>query len=345
MTLNTARIEGIASSLEAIAHQEDPINTILEEWQRPNGITFKKVRVPIGVIGIIFESRPNVTADAGALCIKSGNAAFLRGGSESMYSSKALLECLHKGLKSAGLPEDAVQLVETTDRAAVGKMLQLNQYIDVIIPRGGKSLIKRVAAESTIPVIKHLDGICHIYIDKAADIEKAVKITQNAKMRRTGVCGAVETLLVHQDIAQQVLPSLQTALQNCELRGDEKVQAIINVNPASDEDWATEYLDSVLSIKVVDDLTAAIDHIQHYSSDHTDSIITEDQQAADLFQQQVNSAIVLHNASTQFADGGEFGFGAEIGISTDKLHARGPVGAMHLTTYKYLGTANCAIRT
>ncbi len=339
LMLNPARVEAMAKGLEEIADRPDPLGAVLERWERPNGLRFEKVRVPLGVIAIIFESRPNVTADAGGLCLKSGNAAILRGGSESFHSARAILAALHAGLDAAGLPRDAIQMPPTTDRAAVGEMLTMTRWIDVVIPRGGKSLTGRVAAESRVPVIYHLDGICHVYLDKEADADKARRVTLNAKMRRTGICGAAETLLVHKDIAASLLPPILDDLiqAGCEIRGDAGVQALdARVKPATEEDWDTEYLDAILSVKLVDDVDAAIDHIGRHGSHHTDSIITEDADAAARFLARVDSGIVLHNASTQFADGGEFGFGAEIGISTGKLHARGPVGAEQLTSYKYV---------
>lgn len=339
LMLNPARVEAMAKGLEEIADRPDPLGAVLERWERPNGLRFEKVRVPLGVIAIIFESRPNVTADAGGLCLKSGNAAILRGGSESFHSARAILAALHTGLDAAGLPRDAIQMPPTTDRAAVGEMLTMTRWIDVVIPRGGKSLTGRVAAESRVPVIYHLDGICHVYLDKEADPDKARRVTLNAKMRRTGICGAAETLLVHKDIAASLLPPILDDLiqAGCEVRGDAGVQALdARVKPATDEDWDTEYLDAILSVKLVDDVDEAIDHIGRHGSHHTDSIITEDADAAARFLARVDSGIVLHNASTQFADGGEFGFGAEIGISTGKLHARGPVGAEQLTSYKYV---------
>ncbi|MQP65398.1 glutamate-5-semialdehyde dehydrogenase [Niveispirillum sp. SYP-B3756] len=339
LLLNPARLDSIAKGLEEIADRPDPLGAVLEEWTRPNGLRFTKVRVPLGVIAIIFESRPNVTADAGALCLKSGNAAILRGGSESIRSARAILACLHQGLDAAGLPRDAIQMPPTTDRAAVGELLTMTRWVDVVIPRGGKSLTGRVAAESRVPVIYHLDGICHVYLDKDADPEKARRVVLNAKMRRTGICGAAETLLVHQDVAANLLPAILDDLikAGCEVRGDAGVQALdARVVPATDEDWDTEYLDAILSVKLVADVDAAIAHIGRHSSHHTDSIITENADAAERFLARVDSGIVLHNASTQFADGGEFGFGAEIGISTGKLHARGPVGAEQLTSYKYV---------
>jgi glutamate-5-semialdehyde dehydrogenase len=338
LKLDESRVEGIAKGLEDVAALPDPIGAVMAEWERPNGLKIARVRVPLGVIGIIYESRPNVTADAGGLCLKSGNACILRGGSDSFESSRAITVCMQAGLKAAGLHEASIQLVPTVDRAAVGIMLTMTDDIDVIIPRGGKSLIQRVASESRIPVIKHLDGICHVYVDAAADPKKARDIVLNAKMRRTSVCGAAETLLVDREIAQAQLPGLICSLieAGCEVRGDEAAQALNDrVVPATPADWDTEYLDAIISVRVVDGVAAAIDHINRHGSHHTDSIVTEDAATAETFLNHVDSGIVLWNASTQFADGGEFGMGAEIGISTGKLHARGPVGAEQLTSYKY----------
>ena len=339
LALDDARVAAMAQGLEDVAALPDPVGAPLGEWTRPNGLAIRRVRVPLGVIGIIYESRPNVTADAGALCLKSGNAAILRGGSESFESSRAVHACLARGLAEAGLPEAAVQLVATRDRAAVGEMLTMTDYIDVVVPRGGKSLVARVAEESRVPVLKHLDGICHVYIDKAADAGMAARVTLNAKMRRTGICGAAETVLVHRDAVAGVLPGVLDALigAGCEVRGDEAARsADPRVVPAAPRDWDTEYLDAIISVKAVDDIDAAIAHVEAHGSHHTDSIVTEDPAAADHFLGEVDSGIVLHNASTQFADGGEFGMGAEIGISTGKLHARGPVGLEQLTSYKYV---------
>ncbi len=339
LTLNPARIEAMAKGLEEVAAFPDPIGTVLAEWDRPNGLKIQRVRVPLGVIGIIYESRPNVTADAGGLCLKSGNAAILRGGSESFHSSRAIAACLVQGLRDAGLPEACVQLVPTTDRAAVGHMLTMREYIDVIVPRGGKTLIQRVAEESRVPVIKHLDGNCHVYVDGAADLERARAVVLNAKMRRTSICGAAETLLVDRAIADAALPVLVKDLLDagCAVRGDEAAQAADpRVVPLVPEDWDTEYLDAIIACGVVDGVDAAIDHVNRHGSHHTDAIVTENPAAAERFLQRVDSGIVLWNASTQFADGGEFGMGAEIGISTDKFHARGPVGAEQLTSYKYV---------
>ncbi|CAO3351649.1 glutamate-5-semialdehyde dehydrogenase [Azospirillum palustre] len=339
LMLDDTRIEAMAKGLEDIADFPDPIGGVLAEWTRPNGLRIQRVRVPLGVVGIIYESRPNVTADAGGICLKSGNAAILRGGSESIRSSRAIASCLAQGLREAGLPEAAVQLVPTTDRAAVGHMLTMRDYIDVIIPRGGKSLIQRIADESRVPVIKHLDGNCHVYVDAAADLEKARKVVLNAKMRRTSICGAAETLLVDRAIADKALPVLVKDLLDagCAVRGDAAAQAVDpRVTAVAPEDWDTEYLDAIIACGVVDGVDAAIDHIDAHSSHHTESILTEDPAVAERFLSRVDSGIVLWNASTQFADGGEFGMGAEIGISTDKFHARGPVGAEQLTSYKYV---------
>ncbi|MFS2010990.1 glutamate-5-semialdehyde dehydrogenase [Azospirillum sp. CT11-132] len=339
LMLDDKRIEAMAKGLEDIADFPDPIGGVLAEWTRPNGLRIQRVRVPLGVVGIIYESRPNVTADAGGICLKSGNAAILRGGSESIRSSRAIADCLVQGLREAGLPEAAIQLVPTTDRAAVGHMLTMRDYIDVIIPRGGKSLIQRIADESRVPVIKHLDGNCHVYVDAGADLEKARKVVLNAKMRRTSICGAAETLLVDRAIADKALPLLVKDLLDagCAVRGDAAAQAVDpRVTAVTPEDWDTEYLDAIIACGVVDGVDAAIDHINAHSSHHTESILTENPAAAERFLSRVDSGIVLWNASTQFADGGEFGMGAEIGISTDKFHARGPVGAEQLTSYKYV---------
>ncbi|MAM67988.1 MAG: glutamate-5-semialdehyde dehydrogenase [Rhodospirillaceae bacterium] len=339
LKLDEGRIEAMAVGLEQIADLPDPVGEVLSSWSRPNGLQISRVRVPLGVIGIIYESRPNVTADAGGLCLKSGNAAILRGGSESFHSSGAILECLQAGLATAGLLGGAIQLVPTTDRAAVGEMLTMTDFIDIIVPRGGKSLIERVQTESKIPVIAHLEGLCHTYIDGDSDTAMATDIVVNAKMRRPGICGATETLLVDSAAALKTLPKIIEALANagCELRGDEATQAIDErVGKATEQDWWTEYLEPVLSIRQVDGLDGAIEHINTYSSHHTDSIVTNDAEKAERFLNVVDSAIVMHNASTQFADGGEFGMGAEIGISTGRLHARGPVGVEQLTTFKYV---------
>ena len=347
LTLDPNRLEAIAAGLEAIAALPDPVGHVLCEWTRPNGLAIKRVSVPLGVIGIIYESRPNVTADAGGLALKSGNAAILRGGSESFYSSRALVAALVDGLRAANLPEAAIQLVPTRDRAAVGLMLGMSEHIDVIVPRGGRSLIDRVQEESRIPVIAHLEGICHTYVDGAADPGMARAIVRNAKMRWVSICGATETLLIDRRAAADQLPAILADLREagCELRGDAAARAIDPVVlPATEEDWRTEYLDAILSVRVVDGVAEAIAHINHYGSHHTDAIVTEDEDAADRFQHEVDSAIVLVNASTQFADGGEFGMGAEIGISTQRLPPRGPVGAEQLTTYKYLVRGSGQVR-
>jgi glutamate-5-semialdehyde dehydrogenase len=347
LALDPGRIEAIAVGLEAIAELLDPVGRVLAQWTRPNGLAIERVAVPLGVIGIIYESRPNVTADAGGLALKSGNAAILRGGSESFHSSRALLAALREGLKRAGLPEDAIQLVPTRDRAAVGLMLAMSGVIDIIVPRGGASLIERVQRESRVPVIAHLEGLCHTYIDSAADPEKARAIVLNAKMRRVSICGATETLLVDRKVAKIILPPILADLRaaGCELRGDPEVLALDNaVTPATEQDWRTEYLDAILAVRIVDGVGEAIAHIERFGSHHTDAIVTEDQAAAERFLREVDSAIVLVNASTQFADGGEFGMGAEIGISTQRLPPRGPVGAAELTTYKYLVRGSGQVR-
>jgi glutamate-5-semialdehyde dehydrogenase len=340
LRLDERRIEAIAASIEVVAALPDPIGTTAAEWERPNGLRIQRVVVPLGVIGIIYESRPNVTADAGALCLKSGNAAILRGGSESQHSSRALHECLVAGLTAAQLPAECIQLVPTPDRAAVGYMLAgMSEYLDVIVPRGGKSLVERVQREARVPVIGHLEGNCHVYIDRDADVRMARTIALNAKMRRTGICGAAETLLVDRACAATHLAPIVRDLLDagCEVRGDATVQrADARVRPASEDDWYTEYLDAIIAARVVEGVDAAIAHIARYGSAHTESIVTENQATAERFLQRVDSAIVLHNASTQFADGGEFGMGAEIGISTDRFHARGPVGVQQLTSYKYV---------
>jgi len=337
LMLDGARIDAIAKGLEAIAALPDPVGGVIAEWDRPNGLHIARVRVPLGVIGVIYESRPNVTADAGALCLKAGNAVLLRGGSESFHSSAAVHTCLVKGLEKAGLPKDSIQLVPTRDRAAVGEMLTMNGVIDIIVPRGGRSLVERVQTESRVPVFAHLEGICHVYIDGAADPRQALEITVNAKMRRTGICGAAETLLVDRK-AKAMLPAILDALieKGCEIRGDADVQAMdARVKHATAEDWDTEYLDAILSVKFVDGVEGAIEHIAAHSSGHTESIVTKDAATAQKFLTEVDSAIVMHNASTQFADGGEFGMGAEIGIATGRIHARGPVGLEQLTSFKY----------
>ena len=340
LALDESRIEGIAAGLETVRDLPDPLGKVLAEWERPNGLVISRVSVPLGVIGIINESRPNVTADAAALCLKSGNAVILRGGSESFHSSRAIYDCLVTGLDAAGLDRAAVQMVPTTDRAAVGYLLSsMAQYLDVVVPRGGKRLIQRVQQEARVPVIGHLEGICHVYLHDSADDDMARDIALNAKMRRTGICGAAETLLVDRAAAERLLPPVCAALMEagCEIRGDE---AVCNIVPgciaASEEDWSTEYLDAIISVRVVDGIDAATAHIRQYGSGHTECIVAEDAAAAERFFETVDSAILLHNASTQYADGGEFGMGAEIGIATDRIHARGPVGAEQLTSYKYL---------
>jgi glutamate-5-semialdehyde dehydrogenase len=348
LQLDPARIDAMAAGVEQIAVLPDPVGTVSAEWTRPNGLRIQRVRVPLGVIGIIYESRPNVTCDAGALCLKSGNAAILRGGSESHHSSVAIHACLLEGLRAAGLPEACVQLVPTTDRAAVGYMLgAMTDWIDVIVPRGGKSLIARVQQEARVPVIGHLEGNCHVYVDRAADLPMARAIVRNAKLRRTGICGAAETLLVDEGcVGTHLAPIVRDLLEaGCEVRGDARVQAVDpRVRPATEDDWYTEYLDAVISARVVSGVDAAVAHIAKYGSAHTESIVTEDAAAAERFLAQVDSAIVLHNASTQFADGGEFGMGAEIGISTDRFHARGPVGVEQLTSYKYVVRGSGQVR-
>jgi glutamate-5-semialdehyde dehydrogenase len=339
LALDDKRVAAMAEGLDVVRALPDPVGAVMEAWTRPNGMTIERVRVPLGVVGVIYESRPNVTADAGALCLKAGNAVILRGGSESFRSARAIHAALADGLRRGGLPEDAVQLVPTRDRVAVGLMLAgLDGAIDVIVPRGGKGLVARVQAEARVPVFAHLEGICHVYVDKAADLAMAKDIVLNAKMRRTGVCGAAETLLVDRAAAATHLRPLVSMLidAGCEVRGDAATRgADARAAAATEEDWSTEYLDAVISAKVVDGVEGAIDHIERYGSHHTDAIVTADQSAADRFMAEVDSAIVLHNASTQFADGGEFGFGAEIGISTGRMHARGPVGVEQLTTFKY----------
>jgi len=348
MALDPARLQGVRDALEAIAAQDDPVGVVIKAWTRPNGLKISRVATPIGVIAMIYESRPNVTVDAGAICLKSGNAAILRGGSECIATNRVLYECLKAGFSAHGLPEHAVQFVDTPDRAAVGEILSgLNGQIDLVIPRGGKSLVARVQEEARVAVLSHLDGICHVYVDRDADIEKAVAITVNAKMRRTGVCGAAETLLIDEAALGDFWSPVAAALREagCALRGDAAIQEIdSSVAPASDEDWETEYLDATLSVAVVDGVNGAMAHIEKYSSQHTDAIVTENTKTAELFLERVNSAIVLHNASTQYADGGEFGLGAEIGIATGKLHARGPVGAAELTTYKNIVRGDGQVR-
>jgi glutamate-5-semialdehyde dehydrogenase len=344
LMLDDKRVAAMVDGIEVVGALADPVGTVSDSWTRPNGLRIERVRVPLGVVGVVYESRPNVTADAGSLCLKAGNAVILRGGSESFRSARAIQAALATGLRTAGLPADAIQLVPTRDRAAVGLMLAgLDGAIDVIVPRGGKGLVARVQAEARVPVFAHLDGNCHVYVDKAADLDMAKRIVLNAKMRRTGVCGAAETLLVDRAAAQADLAPLVKMLLDagCEVRGDRDTQPVdARVKTATEEDWSTEFLDAIIAVKVVDGVDGAIAHIERYGSHHTDAIVTQDEAAAGKFLRQVDSAIVLHNASTQFADGGEFGFGAEIGIATGRMHARGPVGAEQLTTFKYrvLGT-------
>jgi glutamate-5-semialdehyde dehydrogenase len=348
LTLTDKAVEAMAEGLEQVAKLPDPVGEISELKEQPSGIRVGKMRVPLGVIGIIYESRPNVTADAAALCLKAGNACILRGGSESVRSNQAIAACVHEGLRSGGLPEDAVQVIETADRAAVGQLLAMNEYVDIIVPRGGKDLIERVMRESRIPMIKHLDGVCHVYIDDRADIDKAIRIADNAKTQRYGVCNAMETLLVAESIAPKVLPALGKIYKDkgVELRGDEKSRALVpGMKPASEEDWYTEFLAPILAVRIVKDLDAAIEHIAKYGSQHTDAIVTEDEARAKRFLREVDSASVMVNASTRFADGFEYGLGAEIGISTDKLHARGPVGLEGLTSQKYVVYGSGQIRT
>ena len=346
LKLDEGRIRSMVEGLRSIAAQPDPVGAVIAEWDRPTGLHIRRVRTPIGVVGVIFESRPNVTADAGALCLKAGNAAILRGGSESLRSSGAIHAGLVAGLKAAGLPEAAIQLVPTTDRAAVGEMLTMTRYIDVIVPRGGKSLVGRVQAEARVPVFAHLEGIVHVYVDRAADLAKARKVILNAKTRRTGICGAAECLLVDRAFFEAAgAPFIDDLIAaGVEVRGDETLQALPGVVPAGPEDWGREYLDSIIAARLVDGVDGAIAHIRRFGSHHTDCILTEDDAAAERFFQRLDSAILLRNASTQFADGGEFGMGAEIGIATGKLHARGPVGAEQLTSFKYLVDGDGAVR-
>lgn len=345
LRLDEGRIKAMADGLDQVAGLPDPVGEVFATWSRPNGLQFARVRVPLGVVGIIYESRPNVTADAGALCLMAGNAAILRTGSEAMESSRAIHKAMAQGVAASGLPETAIQLVPSKDRACVGAMLKAQGLIDIIVPRGGKSLVARVQEEARVPVLAHLDGICHVYVDKAADPAKAEAIVMNAKMRRTGICGAMETLLVDRasGLAEKLVEKLLTA--GCEVRGEAELQKrVAGVEAVSPEDWDTEYLDAILSVKLVDGVDEAIAHIERHGSHHTDSIVTEDQATAETFLREVDSAIVLHNASTQFADGGEFGFGAEIGIATGRLHARGPVALEGLTTYKTIVRGNGQIR-
>jgi glutamate-5-semialdehyde dehydrogenase len=340
LALDDKRIDAMASGVEAIAELPDPVGRVITEWERPNGLRIQRVRVPLGVIGIIYESRPNVTADAAALCLKSGNAVILRGGSESARSSAAILACLKRALASHGVPEDAVQMVPTQDREAVGILLRdMTEYVDVIVPRGGKSLIARVQQDARVPVIGHLEGICHTYVHRGADVDMARRIVVNAKMRRTGICGATETVLIDRDCVGTHLEPIVNALLDagCEVRGDAEVTARVpRAVAAQEDDWGREFLDAIVAVRVVDGFDAALDHIRRYGSGHTDAIVTDDGAAAERFLRELDSAILLHNASTQFADGGEFGMGAEIGIATGRIHARGPVGAEELTSYKYV---------
>lgn len=339
LTLNDKRVTEMAEGIRAIAALPDPVGEVIAAWDRPNGLKIERVRTPLGVIGVIFESRPNVTADAGALCLKAGNAVILRCGSDSRRSSAAIHACMVEGLKAAGLPEHAIQLVPVTDRAAVGAMLRgLDGAIDVIVPRGGKSLVARVQSEARVPVFAHLEGLCHIYVDASADLEMAKNIIVNAKMRRTGVCGAAETLLLDgAAIGTHLTPLIEALIEaGCEVRGSATVLKVVpGLKPATEEDWSTEYLDAIISVAVVDGISGAIDHIQKYSSNHTEAVLAEDPEVVERFFTEIDSAILLHNASTQFADGGEFGMGAEIGIATGKMHARGPVGVEQLTSFKY----------
>ena len=348
LSLNDLGIKNIASSIRDIAKLNDPVGNELESWDRPNGLHIKKVSIPIGVIGIIYESRPNVTADAASLCLKSGNASILRSGSDSYFSSYAIYESIKEGLKKTSLDSNSIQLVPTKDRDAVGLMLEgLNSNIDIIVPRGGKSLVSRVQTEAKIPVFGHLEGICHVYVNEKADITKAIDVTFNAKMRRTSICGAAETLLIDKSIYKEYLPRILSKLSSvgCEIRGSAQIKDIFpQTENVSDSDWATEYLDAIISVKVVKGIDEAISHIKEYGTGHTEAIITEDDKIAEYFFNQVNSSIILLNASTQFADGGEFGFGAEIGISTGKMHARGPIGLEQLTTFKYTIYGNGQIR-
>jgi len=347
LMLDEPRIQGMVAGLRSVAAQDDPVGETLAEWDQPSGLHIKRVRTPLGVIGVIYESRPNVTADAGALCLKAGNAVILRGGSESFHSARAIHACLQEGLRAAGLPEDAVQLVPTRDRAAVSEMLTMTDTIDVIVPRGGKGLVGLVQREARVPVFSHLEGIVHIYIDAAADPEKALRIVLNAKTRRTGICGAAECLLIHRDVADTIGQGIIRALVDAgvEMRVDAALARIPGTIAAQEDDWGREYLDMIMAARVVDDVQDAIAHIRSYGSNHTDCIVTEDAAAVQAFMERLDSAILMHNASTQFADGGEFGMGAEIGIATGKMHARGPVGAAQLTSFKYIVTGDGTVRS
>ena len=346
LMLDAGRIAAMAEGLRTIAGQDDPVGEVIAQWDQPSGLHIRRVRTPLGVIGVIYESRPNVTADAGALCLKAGNAVILRGGSESLHSAAAIHACLVQGLQAAGLPQDAVQIVPTRDRAAVEHLLRMTEFVDVIVPRGGKGLVGLVQREARVPVFAHLEGIVHIYIDKSADPQKTMDVVMNAKTRRTGICGAAECLLIHQDIldtlGRDVVHTLNTA--GVEVRGDAEISKLDGVVPATDADWGKEYLDSIIAAKTVADVDAAIAHIQTYSSSHTECVMCEDLSVRDTFFERIDSAILMHNASTQFADGGEFGMGAEIGIATGKMHARGPVGATQLTSFKYLVEGNGTTR-
>ncbi|UWR23959.1 glutamate-5-semialdehyde dehydrogenase [Sulfitobacter sp. S190] len=346
LKLDEDRVRGIVDGLRAIAEQPDPVGEVMDDWDQPSGLNIRRVRTPLGVIGVIYESRPNVTADAGALCLKAGNAVILRGGSESFHSSRALHNFLQKGLRDANLPEDAIQLVPVRDRAAVQEMLTMTDTIDVIVPRGGKGLVGLVQREARVPVFAHLEGIVHIYIDKAADPEKVLKVVLNAKTRRTGICGAAECLLIHRDVAQTIGQGVIRALIDAgvDVRADATLSKITGTSAAGEDDWGREYLDMIIAARTVDDIDGAITHIRQFGSNHTDCILTEDEQTAAKFMNSLDSAIIMHNASTQFADGGEFGMGAEIGIATGKMHARGPVGATQLTSFKYLVTGDGTVR-
>jgi glutamate-5-semialdehyde dehydrogenase len=347
LILNAERIEAMISSLDEIISLKDPIGNIISEWTRPNGLYIQKISVPLGVIGMVYESRPNVTVDASAIAVKSGNAIILRGGKDSYYSSHKLNDIINESFLKSGLPKDSIQMISSPDRLAIDEMLLLDEYIDVIIPRGGKELIRRIKKKTSIPIIKHLDGICHVYVEKNADLKKAKEIIYNSKMRRPGICGATETLLIDKDLSDHVLDLIQQLInEKCEIRGDE---FIFKLHPdfkkATEEDWSTEYLDKIISVKIVNGTQEAINHINKYSSGHTESIVTENKEIFEIIYKQIDSAIILQNASTQFADGGEFGFGSEIGISTDKIHVRGPVGAEHLTSYKYVVRGNGQVRS
>ena len=346
LMLDAGRIAAMAEGLRTIARQDDPVGEVIAEWDRPTGLHIRRVRTPLGVIGVIYESRPNVTADAGALCLKSGNSVILRGGSESLHSAAAIHACLVQGLQAAGLPEDAVQIVPTRDRAAVEHLLKMTEFVDVIVPRGGKGLVGLVQREARVPVFAHLEGIVHIYIDKSADPQKTMDVVLNSKTRRTGICGAAECLLIHQDILDTLGRDVLRALMRAgvSVRGDAAIEQLENVAPALETDWGTEYLDSIIAAKTVADVDEAIEHIQTYSSSHTECVMCEDMAVRDKFFERIDSAILMHNASTQFADGGEFGMGAEIGIATGKMHARGPVGAAQLTSFKYLVEGNGTTR-